>query len=42
MSIDDVYQFKNFINNLYRMELKKIENKKIAIKYSNQYFEVLI
>ena len=39
MNINDVYQFKNFINNLYRIELKKIKNKKIAIKYSNQYFE---
>ena len=39
MNINDVYQFKNFINNLYRIELKKIENKKIAMKYSSQYFE---
>ena len=37
--INNKAQFINFINNLYKMEIKKKKDKKIAIQYSKNYFE---
>ena len=37
--INNKAQFINFINNLYKMEIKKKKDKKIDINYNKNYFE---